>query len=108
MNHPALEDLLLLIQESRLELREVLLEEWKKKWVYNTEQTQYVVNKSVLTSDEIDFVWYKVAQSCAEDLMDSKITENSTTNTSFTCRVWALRSPYAELKENTKSNKKAK
>ena len=108
MKHPALEQLNLIMKEPREELREALLEEWQSKWVYYTENTQYVLNKSILRSDEVDFVWYKVAQDCAEDLMEDGITENHTTNTSFSCRVWAIRSPYAKLKENTKSDKETK
>lgn len=106
MKHQALEELKLIIREPSREIREALTEAWEKKWIYYTEQTQYVVNKSILKSDEIDFVWYKVAQMCAENLMDNSITKNTSTNTSFSCELWSLRSPYAELEKNTKHLKK--
>ena len=106
MKHQALEELFLINKESRQELREVLLNEWVQKWVYHSKQTQHVLNKSILNSNELDFVWYKVAEMCSIDLMDNGITRNSTTNNSFTCETWALRSPYAELEKNKKNTKK--
>lgn len=106
MKHEALNELKLIIKENSLEIRQALVEAWEKKWIYHTKQTQYVINKSILNTEEIDFVWYKVAQMCAEDLMDNNITLNESSNTSFSCELWSLRSPHAKLKENTKHLKK--
>lgn len=106
MKHEALSELFLIINEPKLEIRKALLEAWEEKWIHYTEKTQYVINKSILNSEELDFVWYKVAQMCAEDLIDSNITKNSTTNTSFSCELWSLRSPYAKFQKNTKDLKK--
>ena len=97
-----LEDLIL---DDNLDTRKMLLTNWIRDWVVSVEHTQHVVNKSLLNSNEIDFVWYKVAQLCAEDLIDNQVTDNSTTNNSFTCSILALRSLNGKLKEDTKSNK---
>lgn len=108
MKHKALEELLLIVREPREELREILLYEWEQKWIHYTEKIQYVINKSALNLEETDYVWYKVAQDCAEDLMENNVVDTSTTNTSFKCGMWSLRSPYAKLKENSKNTKKSK
>lgn len=107
MKHEALKELSLIIKESREHLRETLLQEWIQKWVYCTEQTQYVINKSILNTEEIDFVWYKIAEQCAEDLIEHQIAESNSTNNTFTCKVWALRKPYAKFKEDSKNRKKS-
>lgn len=108
MKHPALIELFSIISEPDRESRETFLETWTAKWVHVTEKTQYVVNKSCLNTDEIDFVWYRVAAMCAEDLMENQVTENETTNNSFSCRIFALRSPDGKLEKNKKSFKKSR
>jgi hypothetical protein len=108
MRHEALEDLFLIMKEPKEELREALLLEWEEKWLYCTYHTQHVINRSALNSEEIDFVWHKVAESCVESLFEDNVADTISTNNSFTCKVWALRSPYAKLKKNTKSIKKSK
>jgi len=106
MKHDALIELKLIIKETDIKVREALVEAWEEKWIYYTKNTQYVINRSVLNSEEIDFVWYKVSQMCAEDMMDNNVTLNKSTNNSFSCETWALRSPYAKLEKNTKYSKK--
>lgn len=108
MDHPALKELMELIKEPNLEERESFLKEWKDKWMIYTENTQHVVNKSILDSEDTDFVWYKVAEMCALDLIENDISINTTTNNSFSCGIYALRSPVGKLKENKKGNRKAK
>ena len=106
--HPAVLELYQIIQEENLELRETLFKEWKANWIACVEKTQYVVNKSVMSTDDTDFTWYKVAEMCAEELIDENISINTTTNNSFSCEVYALRSSSGKLKENTKGLKKAR
>jgi hypothetical protein len=106
--HPAVLELLHIIQEETLELREKSLETWKESWLAHIEKTQYVVNKSVMSSDDTDFTWYKVAEMCAEELIDENISVNTTTNNSFSCEIVALRSRGGKLKESTKGTKKAR
>jgi hypothetical protein len=100
MNHPALRELLDIIKEPDQSNREQLLESWKNSWLHLEEVTQYVINNSVLSTEEKDFVWYKVAQTCSENLIEKDITENTVTNTSYNCKLLALRSPNGKLKEN--------
>jgi hypothetical protein len=106
--HPAVLELHHIIQEENLELREESLKDWIATWLAHVEKTQYVVNKSVMSSDDTDFTWYKVAEMCAEELIDENISINTTTNNSFSCEVYALRSRSGKLKENTKGIKKAR
>lgn len=106
MKHQAIQDLFLIIKESRHEIREALLKAWEDKWIYHTKQTQLVLNKSLLNTEEIDFVWSRVAQLCVEDLFNNNITNNTSTNTSFSCELWSLRSHNAKFQESTKDTKK--
>jgi hypothetical protein len=108
MKHEAIQDLSLIIKESREELREALLKAWEEKWIYHTEKTQYVLNKSILNSEETDFVWYKLAELCAHDLIEQNVVDTNTTNTSFSCEILALRRPNGKLEENQKSLKKVR
>ena len=108
MKHEALNELFQIVKESQEDLRVDQLKEWENKWIYYTESTQYVVNKSVLNTEEIDFVWNKVVEKCAEDLLENRIVDSNTTNNSFTCKVWALRKPNAKLKESPKNVKKTR
>lgn len=107
-NHPAVLELLSIIQEQDSELREKAFKDWKDSWLVYVEKTQHVINKSVMSSDDTDFTWYKVAEMCAEELIDENISTNTTTNNSFSCGVYALRSRNAELKKNKKDTKKAR
>lgn len=108
MNHPAITELFTIISINSTEERKKLLDQWIIDWLYYTEKSQTVVNKSVLTSEELDFVWYHIASLCGEDLIDSNITENSSSNTEFNCKLVALRSSNGKLKKNPESNKKAR
>jgi hypothetical protein len=105
-DHKALQDLKLIMLESREGLRMYLLNEWISKWIYKASHTQHVINKSILNTSEIDFTWYNLATMCAKDLIDDQISNNSTTNTSFTCEVLAIRSPNGKLKKDEKNIKK--
>jgi hypothetical protein len=105
VNTEALKELASLVEEKDSNTRKDLLSTWVDQWVVSVEETQHVINKSILKSEEIDFVWYTVAQRCGEQLIDNQISENTTTNTSFTCSFLAIRSPNGKLKENTKGNK---
>jgi len=106
MNTDALKELASLVNEEDVNTRKSLLQAWVDQWIVTVEETQHIVNKSILNSEEIDFIWYKVAQSCGETLIDGQISSNTTTNNSFTCSFQALRSPNGKLKEDTKGNKK--
>ncbi len=105
--HPAVLELYHIIQEEDLELRKESFKKWKESWLTYIEKTQYVVNKSVMSSEDTDFTWYKVAEMCAEELIDEDISTNTFTNNSFTCEIYALRSQNGKLKKNTKGTKKA-
>lgn len=106
--HPAILELQSIVQEESLESRKKSLKEWQSKWLTYTEKTQYVVNKSVMNSEDTDFTWYKLAELCAESLIDENISINTTTNNSFSCGIYALRSPNGELEEGKESTKKTK
>lgn len=108
MKHEAIQELFLIIKEDKYEIRQALIKAWEEKWIYHTKKEQYVLNKSILNSEEIDFVWYKLAELCAYELMENGIIDTNTTNNSFSCDILALRRPYGKLKKNKEKLKKTR
>jgi hypothetical protein len=96
-----------IVSVSSLDTRRLLLSQWIKDWVVSVEKTQHVVNKSVLNSEEVDFVWYTLAQICAEELIDTNTAKTTSTNREFTCSFLALRSTCGKVQEDPENTKRS-
>lgn len=96
----ALTELFEIIEIKGSDERLVAFEQWKKDWIYEIEKTQYVINKSTMGSEEVDFAWYWVAKLCGEALMDEQLFKTHSTNNTFTASLTGLR--------NEKQQKSAK
>lgn len=107
-NHPGIEKLLEISKDNDSLSREKKLKQWINTWIVEVDHTQSVINKSVLSTEEIDFVWNWVSNQCVEKLLDDNIADTSSNNTSFTAKIVALRSPNAKFKENPTNNKKTR
>lgn len=108
MKHPALKILDQIIQEPDMDKRNQLYAAWQKEWIEYVDNEQNVINKSTLSSEETDFIWYHIAKQCADELIEKNIANLESTNTKFSSSLVALRSKNAKLQENTKSNKKTR
>jgi hypothetical protein len=104
--HPSLIELKSIVENSNLESRKLNLSKWIKKHLHYIEKTQYVVNKSVMSSDERDFIWECVTKQCLDELLDNNIITTKSTNTSFTGKLVTLGNYNGKLKEDKKDSEK--
>jgi hypothetical protein len=77
--------------EPREELRVTLLKEWEQKWLSTVSSTQHLINKSVLNSEELDYMWYKLGKEVGEKLIDSGVAKCSGDNNRIECEVLVIR-----------------
>lgn len=80
--------------------RKIRFDEWKDEYLFEVEKTQYVVNRSTLSTNDRDFVWELVASQCGIELLDSNILDTESTNNSFSATCLVLRSNNGKLKKN--------
>lgn len=97
MKPRALKELHSIMKQEDEEERLMLLKRWEKDWVQVVSESQHVINKSTMSSDELDYAWYMAATRCGEVLIDEGISTNTMNNTELRCKVWTLRSSRAKL-----------
>lgn len=71
--------------------RDLLLQDWIKKHVSEVEVSQTVVNRSVMTSEAKDFVWYNLATHLGQKVIDDNLGCSESDNNEFKLKARILK-----------------